>query len=207
MTEQEAIDSIRTRGVPHETIKRLGKLGALVVEGSKRQNLVSASTIGQIWSRHLLDSIQLVDHAEEWSNWVDLGTGAGFPGLAIAALDRGVVTMIESRQLRVKFLRETIETLELRNAYVVQGDAARISASTHDIISARAFAPLERLLPIGARFAHPETRWLLPKGRNAVRELESVRQTWQGDFEVAPSVTDRDAAIIVARNVRRKGVT
>ncbi len=72
------------------------------------------------------------------------------------------------------------------------------------VISARAFAPLERLFDWAERFATPETRWVLPKGRNAKSELEAVRSSWQGDFRVEPSLTDEDAGIIVAQGVRRR---
>jgi 16S rRNA (guanine527-N7)-methyltransferase len=81
----------------------------------------------------------------------------------------------------------------------------RISAQPFDVISARAFAPLEKLLALGERFATPTTRWILPKGRNAKSELEAVQSSWQGVFRLEPSLTDTDAHIIVAEQVRRRG--
>jgi 16S rRNA (guanine527-N7)-methyltransferase len=75
----------------------------------------------------------------------------------------------------------------------------------YDAISARAFAPLDRLLPIAARFSRPDTIWLLPKGRSAVSELEAARTSWQGAFRIEPSITDPDAAIIVATMVKPRG--
>ena len=73
-----------------------------------------------------------------------------------------------------------------------------------DVISARAFAPLPKLLALAERFSTPETVWILPKGRNAKSELEAARSSWQGDFRLEPSLTDADAGIVVASRVRRK---
>lgn len=113
--------------------------------------------------------------------------------------------MVESRRLRVDFLQRAITALKLDNAAVMHGDASTCPASIHDVISARAFAPLPKLLSIGARFAGPRTLWVLPKGRNAQQELASVEQAWQGEFRLVPSITDPDASIIIARNVHPKG--
>ena len=132
-----------------------------------------------------------------------LGSGAGFPGLVVAALRDGPVTLIESRRLRVEFLRRAAETLGV-NPEIIQATRSVFRRGQFAVISARAFAPLPRLLEIAHRFSTEKTLWLLPKGRGAKSELEAVRDAWQGDFRLEPSLTDADAQIIVATGVRRR---
>jgi 16S rRNA (guanine527-N7)-methyltransferase len=153
-----------------------------------------------------VDSAQLVRWAPApGASWIDLGTGAGFPGLIIAALHRGPVTLVEERKLRVDFLRRAAETLGVADRTdVIGGKAERIERRVFDVVSARAFAPLPRLLDLGTRFSTLKTRWILPKGRNARSELEAVESSWQGDFRIEPSLTDPEAGIIVAEGVKRK---
>jgi 16S rRNA (guanine527-N7)-methyltransferase len=203
MTEEEATSAL---DVPHETFERLARFVAHLREENGRQNLVSAATLERVWSRHILDSAQLLRFAPEEGNWVDIGTGAGFPGLVVAALRDAPVTLVESRRLRVEFLRQGVELLEVADR--VELLCARLETLTprpFAVISARAFAPLDKLLRLASPFSSPETVWILPKGRNAQTELDAVRASWQGDFRVEPSLTDADAGIIVARGVKPKG--
>lgn len=177
-------------------------------EANKRQNLIATSTEDSVWSRHILDSAQLLRFAPDTGNWIDLGSGAGFPGLITGTLRAQATTLlVEQRTLRVGFLRQAIDILGASDRISIsQGRAENIPAAAFAIISARAFAPLGRLLEIGSRFACPDTRWILPKGKNARAELEAVRSSWQGEFRVEPSVTDPEAGIIVADGVRRRAV-
>lgn len=137
--------------------------------------------------------------------WLDLGTGAGFPGMIIAILSPKPITLVESRRRRADFLRDVAQLLALPHVTVDDRDLAAVSVGKFAVISARAFAPLSRLLAIAHRFSTPETLWLLPKGKSAQSELESVRGTWQGVFHVEQSVTDPEAGIIVATGVRPVG--
>ena len=195
MTEAEAKALLN---VPRETLERLETLVALLREENERQNLVSTASLDQVWQRHVLDSAQLVRFSPSThASWLDLGAGAGFPGLVVALLHHGPVTLVEARKLRTDFLRGAASVLGL----AVEIIAAKVeSAPTRwfDVISARAFAPLGRLLGVGERFSTAKTRWILPKGRNAQSELEAARISWQGDFRLEPSLTDADARIIVA---------
>ena len=135
--------------------------------------------------------------------WIDLGTGAGFPGLVVAALSGARVTMVESRKLRVDFLRRAAAVLDVQDRVeILCSKVETLEARPFDVISARAFAPLEKLLNLGSRFSTEQTRWILPKGRNAKTELEAAESLWQGDFKLEPSITDADAFIIVAERVR-----
>lgn len=202
MTEEEAREWVRSRfGVSRETL--LARFAAILREESARQNLVSASTLDSIWSRHLVDSAQLVPLAEIGGPWIDIGSGAGLPGLVVAVLTDRDVTLVEPRAKRVTFLREAASALSLTNVTVAGSrietyKAARPAA----IISARAVAPLYELFAGARHCTDSSTIWLLPKGRNVESEVEAARGAWQGVFHVEPSITSEDSGIVVARKVR-----
>ena len=189
--------------VPRETMQALDRFAALLRVENESQNLVSRGTLDQLWLRHIADSAQLLRFAPEGASWVDLGTGAGFPGLVIAALHDGPVTLVEERRLRVEFLRRAAELMGLR-IEILHARVERAPARPFDVISARAFAPLEKLLSLGTAFSTQKSLWLLPKGRNAETELAALDPSWQGDFRLEPSVTDAEAQIIVAEGVRQR---
>jgi 16S rRNA (guanine527-N7)-methyltransferase len=192
-----------TFDVSRETMERLDRFAAVLREEAARQNLVSRSTLDLLWSRHIADSAQLLRFAPSpEASWIDLGSGAGFPGIVVAALHRGPVTLVEERRLRFDFLRRAAEVLGV-GVEVIGAKVERVSPQPFDVISARAFAPLPRLLELGRGFSTPKTLWVLPKGRNAQSELEALDSSWQGDFRLEPSLTDPDAQIIVAGQVRR----
>ncbi len=188
--------------VPRETMAKLDAFAALLRTENERQNLVSRGTLDQLWLRHMADSAQLLRFAPAGASWVDLGTGAGFPGLIVAALHDGPVTLVEERRLRVEFLQRAAALMGLR-IELFHGRAERVPPRHFDVISARAFAPLEKLLSLGTAFSTQKSLWLLPKGRNAEAELAALDASWQGEYRLEPSVTDAEAQIIVAQGVRR----
>ena len=199
----------REYDVPRETMARLDRFAALLREENDRQNLVSRASLDQLWLRHIADSAQLLRFVSSpAASWVDLGTGAGFPGLVVALLHQGPITLVEERRLRVDFLHRAAESLAVE-VEIVAGKAERMKSRPFDVISARAFAPLDRLLDLGTALSTTKTLWLLPKGRNARSELEALDPSWQGDFRLEPSLTDEEARIIVASGVYRgrKGKT
>ena len=201
---EAALAAIAARfAVPRETLDRLDALVAAVVRAQAEQNLVSASTLDAIWTRHVLDSAQLLFHVEQRSGrWLDIGSGAGFPGLVIAICAQFEVTLAEPRRLRAAFLVETAAALGLGDRVRVEHAKVESLKGRYELISARAVAPVTALFDAARHLAGPGTTWLLPKGRNAANELAAARQTWQGDFAMVPSVTDPEAAIVVARRVR-----
>ena len=208
MTEDEAKAWVAGRAdVSRETFVKLEALAAIVLEEAPRQNLISASTVPHLWVRHIVDSVQLLDQVEAPATWIDLGSGAGFPGMVVAAiLSSTHVTLVESRRKRIDFLSRMADELGLSNRVTIAGSRLElIDPRPFDVISARAFAPLDRLLPLAHSFSTAKTRWLLPKGRSAASELAAVRGSWQGSFKIVPSVTDPEAAIIVAQNVQPRG--
>ena len=197
----QSLAEVARRPVSRETLEKLDAYSALLKEESERQNLVSASTLDQLWERHILDSAQLVRfEPHPQSSWVDIGSGAGLPGIVIACLVDGPVTLIEPRRLRAEFLHKVCESLRL-NAKVIGGKAEGIEGK-YDVITARAVASLTQLLKISAHLSTRKTVWALPKGRSAERELVEARRTWQGAFHVEQSVTDADSKIVVATEVR-----
>ena len=189
-------------------VERLETLVSLLREENTRQNLVSAASLEAVWQRHIVDSAQLIDHVpRETSPWLDLGTGAGFPGMVIAAMrPRCPVLMVESRAKRVDWLERVREALDLSEASIVGARLEAVETQRVGAISARAFAPLEKLLKLSARFSTADTVWLLPKGRSAQQELDDLRG-WNHMFHVKRSLTDPSAGVIVGTLPGRKGRT
>jgi 16S rRNA (guanine527-N7)-methyltransferase len=199
----ERVAAAAGRAVSRETFEKLEHYAALLREESGRQNLISASTLDSLWERHILDSAQLVRfEPHDGASWADLGSGAGLPGVVIACLVSGPVTMIEPRRLRADFLHNVCESLEL-NASIFCGKAERASGS-FDVITARALSKLDTLLKISAHLSTRKTVWVLPKGRSAESELAEAQRTWQGVFHVEQSVTDAGSLIVVGTGVRAK---
>ncbi|HEV7659050.1 MAG TPA: 16S rRNA (guanine(527)-N(7))-methyltransferase RsmG [Allosphingosinicella sp.] len=190
--------------VPRETMVRLDAFAALLRQESEHQNLVSKASLDQLWLRHFADSAQLLAFAPSpGASWVDLGTGAGFPGLVVAMLHEGPVTLVEERRLRVEFLHRAAELLDVR-VEIIAAKVERITGRSFDVISARAFTPLAKLLDLGTGLSTTKTIWVLPKGRNAETELAALDASWQGEFRLEASVTDPEAQIIVAQGVHRR---
>ncbi len=199
----ERLSQIASRPVSRETFEKLEAYAALLKEENKRQNLVSVSAIDNLWERHILDCAQLVRFEPgAGSRWIDLGSGAGLPGIVIACIVEGPVLLIEPRRLRAEFLHKLCESLQI-NASVFLGKAER-AEGTGDMITARAVANLAQLLKISAHLSTRKTVWALPKGRRAIAELAEAEGSWQGAFHVEQSVTDADSYIVVATGVRAK---
>ena len=207
MDEDAARTWLADEGVSRETLERIEHFAALLTAENARQNLVSAASLEQIYTRHIVDSAQLWRFAPQATSWLDLGSGAGLPGLILAMLTRAPVTLVESRRLCAEWLRRAADTLGLTNVDVEPCRLERLKAFPAGVITARAFAPLPKLFALAHRFSTEDSLWILPKGRSAVEELASVAGTWHGSFHMEPSITDSDSAIIVARHVRPRSRT
>lgn len=206
MLEDEAkLWLAQSLNVSRETCLRLDDLRRLVLEESKEQNLVSAASVPHFWARHIVDSAQLLRFATNSpaGEWLDLGTGAGFPGMVIGLLSERPIILVESRRKRFEFLQSLVDHFGLSHVRVHGGRLETLATRQVAVISARAFAPLSRLLPLAERFAARDTLWILPKGRGAKEELALIADTWHGKFDLCPSLTDDDAAILVATLVSR----
>jgi 16S rRNA (guanine527-N7)-methyltransferase len=192
------------RPVPRETSERLEHFAQLVLAENKRQNLIAASTAAEFWTRHILDSLQLLDHApEEPGLWLDIGSGAGLPGMVVAIASSHRVILVEPRRKRAEFLARCREALGLRDVVVEQRrvETLRVAA---DVVSARAVAALDQLLGWAEQIGSANAQLILPRGANAVSELEAARNAWHGDFELVPSVTAPGSGIVLAQHVRRR---
>jgi 16S rRNA (guanine527-N7)-methyltransferase len=184
---------------------RLEAFAALVLEENQRQNLIAKATEPHLWQRHMADSAQLIENvsretlgANAGGPWLDLGSGPGFPGLVIAALNPNMpVVLVESRARRVEFLQRVIETLKLTKCRVEGQRLERVTPFPARAISARAFAPLPKLLELSAPFSTRATAYVLPKGRSAAQELEALKPSIRAMFHVKHSLTDPEAGIIV----------
>jgi 16S rRNA (guanine527-N7)-methyltransferase len=201
MTEEDAQSWLAdTFNVSRETQERLEAFTAFLRAEAQLQNLISNATLNHIWARHIVDSAQLLRFAQGDGDWLDLGSGAGFPGLIVPMLSGHRVVLVESRAKRIDFLERAIEMLGMEDVAVVAGmPLERLESAPYSVISARAFAPLPRLLELSYRFSTDNTMWLLPKGRNAANELKDVCDYWNHDLTVELSITDSEAGILIGR--------
>lgn len=184
-----------------ESLLTLEKYVTALKAENQRQNLVSAASLDSVWSRHIADSAQLLNFVPRGTLPVlDLGSGPGLPGLVIAAMrpDQTVV-LVESRRKRVEFLQEMAALLELRNCRVEGRRLEQVGAFPAGAITARAFAPLGRLLELSERFSTADTLWVLPKGRSAAQELADMPTAQRSLFHVEQSITDPAAGILVGK--------
>lgn len=201
MTEDDAKTWVRTRFGPEAT-ERVGAFLAMVVEETTRQNLIAPSTIPAIWDRHAVDSLQLVPLAGEGvSRWLDIGTGGGFPGLAVAAALPVTMELVEPRKRRAEFLADCVDRLGLADRVTVQPAKVENVAVKCDVISARAVATIGNLLRSGAHCATKDTRWLLPRGLVGEGELAALQTHWRLMFHVEHSVTNPESKIVVLNGV------
>lgn len=198
-SEAAARDWIEATFAPSaEQWARLERFAAMLVAESRQQNLIAASTIPILWVRHIADSAQLLALDRDRDGlWLDLGSGPGLPGLVVALLSARPMMLVESRKRRCDFLRAVVSELALAHVEIIEAPLERIETRAAATISARAFAPLDKLIDLSARFSTESTRWLLPKGRNAVKELALLPQAWQNLFHVEQSLTDADSQILV----------
>lgn len=182
-----------------QAMEKFDRLVVMLREENARQNLVAARSLDEVWLRHIADSVQLLDHAgSEVSVWLDLGTGAGFPGIALAvARPDQRFHLVESRKRRVEWLASVKADLDLENCTIHGARLEHIESFNADCITARAFAPLPGLLDLSARFSTKETRWILPKGRSAAQEVDALPKKRRALFHVEHSQTDPDAGIII----------
>ena len=199
----DELNRVAGRTVSRETFEKLIEYVALLKEENARQNLVSRGTVDSLWERHILDLAQLVRFEPTLdASWIDLGSGAGLPGIVLACLSQGRCTLVEPRSLRADFLHRVVDRLRLGST--VLRDRAERVGGVYDAITARAVAPLSRLLEISHHLSTGKTQWVLPKGRGALTELAEARRTWQGVFHVERSVTDPKSYIVVGTGVRAK---
>lgn len=193
----------RITHVSHETLARLEDYVRLLSAWNNRINLVGRNTIGDVWQRHILDSAQILHHLRHHDRTVvDIGSGAGLPGLILSILGVREVHLIESDRRKAVFLGEAIRltrapaTLHVRRA-------ESMAAMPVDVVTARACANLGDLLALAQPFIGPDTMCLFLKGKGAAAELTEAAKDWNMVVEALPSITDKSGSILKVEGVSR----
>lgn len=205
MSVRTAEDFQARTGALDARMAELERFRAMLEETNAVMNLVGPDTLPDFWSRHAWDSAQLLEVEPEALTWADLGAGAGFPGLVLAILlkDRpgAHVWLIDSLGKRCRFLTRVVETLGLA-ATVVHGRAEdqRISV---DRVTARAVAPMDRLLGYAQPYMERGAQAVFLKGERAEEELREARKSWQFSHELRPSQSDPRGRIVCIGSLRR----
>ena len=194
--------------VSRETYARLQDYVRLLEKWNPSINLVSKTTLPDVWNRHILDSVQISTMARPGDGrWADLGSGGGLPGLVVAIVLAGArpevtVTLVESDMRKAAFLKTTIAALDLQTK-VLADRIERVEPLAADVVSARALAPLDRLLGLSWRHLAPGGQCIFPKGRAAAAELAAARENWRFQCEEIPSKTSSEAVILRLQEITR----
>ncbi|MBL8582164.1 MAG: 16S rRNA (guanine(527)-N(7))-methyltransferase RsmG [Rhizobiaceae bacterium] len=197
--------------VSRETFRDLNMLGALLEHWNQRINLVSPATLPDLWDRHIIDSAQLFPLARGAETWTDLGSGGGFPGLALACLikgaGRGRIELVESNRKKTAFLITAVARLHLPARVAPERIEIHIEKGVRpEIVTARALANLTQLLDWCAPWLSAGTRALFHKGREYQGELAESRQHWEFDLVEHPSRVDGTGVILEISRLRpRRG--
>ncbi|MBB5772792.1 16S rRNA (guanine527-N7)-methyltransferase [Brevundimonas vesicularis] len=188
-----------------EQIADLEAFRLRLVEANAVMNLVGPDSLPDFWNRHVWDSAQLLDLAPEARTWADLGAGAGFPGLVLAIMLKAQagahVWLIDSLAKRCRFLQEMVDAFSLPATVIV--GRAEAQSVTCDIVTARAVAPMEKLLGYAQPYFQRGAQGLFLKGERAESELIEARKSWHFEAELAPSQSDVRGRIVTIRSLRR----
>lgn len=200
--------ALRLTPVSRETEARLDLFVELVLAWQAKTNLIAPSTIPHLWTRHVADSLQLLPLAPAARHWVDLGSGGGFPGIvlacALAETPGATLRLIESNARKAAFLREAARALDipaLVHCARIEDFVAQAPEQA-DALTARALAPLDRLLPLVYPLLRKSACALLPKGREVETELTEAAKNWSITFDSVQSKTSRDGRILIIRGLK-----
>jgi 16S rRNA (guanine527-N7)-methyltransferase len=194
--------------VSRETLDTLKAFENQVRRWNAAINLVSKNSLDDLWSRHIADSAQIFKaRPTSATSWVDLGSGGGFPGLVVAILAREAtpelnVTLVEADVRKATFLRQAAQALGLK-VTVLSARIESLPPQNADVLSARALASLTELLGYADQHLQPDGTAIFPKGARYAEELAQAREAWDFDVEAIPSASDKDAAVLVVRNIHR----
>ncbi|HKW53906.1 MAG TPA: 16S rRNA (guanine(527)-N(7))-methyltransferase RsmG [Stellaceae bacterium] len=189
--------------VSRETLDRLIVYADLLTAWNARINLVGRNTLGDVWRRHILDSAQLYPHIPQGTRLlIDLGSGAGLPGLILSILGMPEVHLIESDMRKAVFLREAARvTGASASVHALRID--RVKPLMAEVVTARALAPVAELLEISERFRTPDTVCLFLKGENVQEELTMAAKQWKMTTHQSPSLSDPSGCILRLENINR----
>jgi len=190
--------------VSRETFERLKIYHDLLLKWQAKINLVSNDSVSDIWHRHFLDSLQLKKHLPKNEKAIiDIGSGAGFPGMVLSIIGVPHIQLVESDGKKTSFLHE-VSRLTGAIVTIYQGRAEDIFIENAGVIIARAVAELKSLLLLTAPHVSHETICLFPKGKNYAKEIEDAKKEWLFDYEVLPSITDKQGVILRLSNLKRQ---
>jgi 16S rRNA (guanine527-N7)-methyltransferase len=191
-------------GATNVSRETLEKYVALLLKWNQKINLIGASTESEIWERHIEDSLQLVPIIpKDATSIVDLGSGAGLPGLVVASQVSIPITLIERDQRKCAFLAEAIRICEFSHVTLSNSDANN-SQGKYTVIIARALASIDKLLAIANSMIMENSICFFPKGKTFVTEITEARAHWDFDVEVIPSLIQKDSVILKITNLKRK---
>jgi 16S rRNA (guanine527-N7)-methyltransferase len=195
-------------GATSERLEAVESYRRMLAQANQQMNLVGDSTLTEFWRRHFVDSAQLLWFAPEARTWADLGSGAGLPGLVLAILLKGragaQVHLVESMAKRCRFLNEVVEALDL--PAVVHNARAESLALKVEVVTARACAPLDRLLGYARPFFERGARGLFLKGGEVAAEIAEARKAWRFEAETFESLSDpRGRVLSIEGLARAKG--
>lgn len=208
MRESARDDFVREMNVSRETMEKLDHYAETLEKWNRKINLISPKSVPDIWARHFLDSAQILKIApKSTQSWCDLGTGGGFPGLVVAIMASETAscpkfTLIESDERKATFLATIARELSL-DVYVLPQRVEESEKQYADVVSARALAPLDKLLGYAHRHVNETGVFLLQKGENHLSELTDARRNWHIDCEVISSITDSSSAILKITGCQR----
>jgi 16S rRNA (guanine527-N7)-methyltransferase len=196
--------------VSRETWERLEQFVDLLLRWQRSTNLVASSTIPQVWTRHVADSLQLIALAPDARRWIELGAGGGFPGIVIACALAGKsdteIHLVESVQKKAAFLRTAASELALPAIVHAQRIEDFVSATPErfDIVTARALGPLDRLIGYAIPLLKRGTVGLFPKGQDVEAELTQASKSWTIEADLVPSKTDPRSRIVRVRHASKR---
>lgn len=196
--------------VSRETAGRLDRFVALLLDWQSRMNLIAASTVPTLWTRHIADSLQLITIAPQARKWADLGSGGGFPGVpvacALAEQNSAEIHLIESNKKKAAFLREAVRVTGAPAIVHAErvADFAGGFRGELDVVTARALAPLPELLSIAYPLLKTGTQALFPKGQDVEAELTQATKCWSIQASSVPSRTDPKSRVVVIREAKPK---
>lgn len=202
MTEDDARDRLGAE-FGGAALEKLDLIARAVIAHSAQQNLISRATLPTLWQRHILDSAQLLRFSSNKGLWLDVGTGAGFPGLVIAVLTEREMTLCEPRRRRAEFLTWIVDDLSLKTRVKVEPRRVEALEDKAETISARAVATVASLLAMAQHLACGTTEWILPRGVSGNDELSSLSNRPRRMFHVERSLTDPHAVVLVGRGTFR----
>jgi 16S rRNA (guanine527-N7)-methyltransferase len=188
--------------ISRETFSRLEDYVALLRKWQKTINLISATTLADIWVRHIIDSAQLIENIKSDGAIVDLGSGAGLPGLVLAIMGVKNITLVESDGRKVAFLREAARVSKT-DVTITNDRVENIDLKSYSLILARGFAPLAAIIQMVGAALSAGGKLLLLKGKSSDKEIADARAGWSFDCQPVPSITSKESVILIIENLKK----